>query len=220
MLILLSVPILILLDSIRRVFRSPGYTNFQVRLQTVFFFLIIVFVFVWFFYSDRDGLNLIMLAPFMSFFLSHSLLLLRRAWKREAAFLFMLAYLGVLHFGLPHNWFGLNRLVDIDRLLVQKVETPVPVKDRKIVVLGRNFHLFREATLATPYLNWALSKKQLQNLDYYDNVVEIFDNFRRDMPDVIVDEEDVMSPIFIRIPALREQYTEVRPGWYISNHQR
>jgi hypothetical protein len=220
MLIILSVPVLILLDSMRRVFRFPGYTNFQVRLQTVFFFLIVVFAFIWIFYSSRDGLHLVLLAPFMSFFLSHSLLLLRKAWKREAAFLFMLVYLLVFYFGVPHDWFHMSSVVDVRDLLVKQVETPVQVQGKKIAVLGDNIHLYRDASLATPYFDWALSKRQLQNLDYYDNVVEILDNFRSDMPDIIVDPENVMPPIFSKIPFLRQRYASVHPGWYVYTNRR
>jgi hypothetical protein len=205
-LIIASVPILVLLDSILRVFRFPGYTNFQVRLQTVFFLTTFVSLFVWVVYGARNGQSLVVFVPVLAFFLSHSLLIIKKAWRRELSFLFLLLYILFIYWGVPHDFLGVSRYVSVDNVLVKPTPLDDIVRGKRILSLGANIHYYRDAQLATPYFNWRLSRKQLERLDYYDNLTEIYDNFVRDMPEVIIDQNDVMPAIFKKIPYLARQY--------------
>jgi deoxyadenosine/deoxycytidine kinase len=74
--------------------------------------------------------------------------------------------------------------------------------------------------LATPYLEWALAERHFNYLDDYANVIEVYENFRSDMPDVIIDQNGKIEELFTRIPALARYYAkEKNSNTYIRNKQ-
>ena len=87
--------------------------------------------------------------------------------------------------------FSLGRIISLDNIIVKEHMLSKVLKDKKIVVLGDDPSCYLNSQLATPYFNWRISKIQLTELDYYDNIVDIYRNFKNDMPDVIVDQHDV-----------------------------
>jgi hypothetical protein len=81
-------------------------------------------------------------------------------------------------------------------------------------VLGPDFKPYFYGRQATPYLNWDISKVQLEELNYYDNLEAIDRNIRGDMPDYIVDQINIVPSIFDKIPLLGEEYEPVRNGLF------
>lgn len=55
-------------------------------------------------------------------------------------------------------------------------------------------------------MNWGLADNHFGNLDSYNNVVGIYENFKKDMPDYIIDEEGIAEKVFERIPQLAKAY--------------
>ena len=130
----------------------------------------------------------------------------RRAWLAELTFtiafilILLFFYQGALGL-IPGS--GLGRL---SSLQVRPSPLPDTIRNQRILIIGEDLSAYRYNQLATPYLNWDLSKYDLKNLDNYEAVINIFDHFRKDPPDYILDRENVVEKLFQRAPALASQY--------------
>lgn len=91
---------------------------------------------------------------------------------------------------------------------LQVKDTPLAanLQNQRILVIGEDLSAYRNNSPATPYLNWDLAKYDLKNLDNYEAVINVFDHFRKDPPDYIVDNEQVVEKLFQRAPALAARY--------------
>ena len=77
---------------------------------------------------------------------------------------------------------------------------------KKVLVLGEDLGYYHSAALATPYLNYRLSKINLQNQTSLERTALIFQNFLNERPEVIVDEEGLFEEVLERMPLLDELY--------------
>ena len=130
--------------------------------------------------------------------------------KRIAEILFILflianlTYQNVIDKDL--KWIG--QLVDFSSLKVATSDFESFTRGKNILVLGDQVSLYNKASIATPYLNWQLSKTHFQNLDYYDVLTEVFKNFESSPPDVIIDLENIMPELMQKMPTISSGYTK------------
>ena len=84
------------------------------------------------------------------------------------------------------------------------------MKGKRIAVWGEELSAYHEAQLAGPFLNWNISRLQLESPAYYDNLSTIYAGYYRDLPEVIIDEKNIMPALAPYIPLLKDRY--VRQG--------
>lgn len=201
-----AVPSVFLLLALLRVFGFPSFTNFQTRTQQIMFIMLALNAVVYSLANTKAPYLLVLFVTPSAFFLTHYFLLIRKRIWTELQFLIFFSLVILVNWGSYYGFFFTSRFVDYDSLIVQESPLNAYVEGKKIVVFGQGMELYRDATLATPYLNWELSKLHLENLDYYDNLTAVYKNFREDMPDLIVDKENVMPKLAGKIPALEKAY--------------
>lgn len=219
-LFLIAIPFLFFLSSVWSVIRHPGYTNYQVRVQSIFFLSLLAAVPIWLIYSERGGFSFIIFVPAFAFFVSHGFLIYRKNWKRELSFLLFFSCSILLNIVVSFQWFSSNKHIGMDQVLAKEHPLDGTVRGKRIVVIGEDPSLYLHAKLATPYFSWRIARLQLTRLDYYDNVVEIYRNFQSDMPEVIVDQQEVMPAVFEKIPALAQAYEQGNlPGVYLKTNR-
>jgi hypothetical protein len=186
--------------------RSGRYVNFQQRIQQIMAIWFVVVVLTTGLMPFLAPMMFLSFVPPMAYFTYFYFEGVRRAWLAELTFLiaFMLIllffYQGALGL-IPGS--GLGRL---SSLQVQPSPLPDTIRNQRILIIGEDLSAYRYNQLATPYLNWDLSKYDLKNLDNYEAVINIFDHFRKDPPDYILDRENVIEKLFQRAPALANQY--------------
>ena len=88
------------------------------------------------------------------------------------------------------------------------------IKGKKVLMLGEDFSVYKDNKLATPFLNWNLSKDIFQHPDYYENVLFVNKAFTNDPPQIIFDKENLFKSYLDRIPQLKEAYKETSEGVY------
>ena len=186
--------------------RSGRYVNFQQRIQqimAIWFVVVVLTIGLMPFLAPMMFLSFVPPMAYFAYFYFESV---RRAWLAEV--MFTLAFILILLFfyqgalGLiPGS--GLGRL---SSLQVRPSPLPATIRNQRILIIGEDLSAYRYNRLATPYLNWDLSKYDLKNLDNYESVINIFDHFRKDPPDYILDRENVVEKLFQRAPALANQY--------------
>jgi hypothetical protein len=94
----------------------------------------------------------------------------------------------------------------LENLRSKTASLPAEIRNKRILVLGQHAGEYTENFSATPYLNWDLSSYDLRNLDHFDSVIHVYDNFRKDPPDYVIDKVNLMPKLLSRVPALQSQY--------------
>ncbi|AGA77803.1 hypothetical protein Echvi_1538 [Echinicola vietnamensis DSM 17526] len=94
------------------------------------------------------------------------------------------------------------------------LDDTVQPQAEKIVILGDEISAYQHATLASPYLNYRLSKRVLTDYSNQENMMEVYLNFVEEKPTLIYDQEGLFEKITERIPALAKRYQKEQQGVY------
>ena len=147
------------------------------------------------------------MVPGIAFFVAHFFLIIRRKMFAELA---LWIFIGGLLSGTYYvRYFNL----DGDAFSGLIVSAPSSGSSRKVVILSDALDGYATNHMATPFLNWHLSRHIFENPDYYENVIRVYNGFREDPPDYIIDPNGVMTPFLKRIPALRSLYVPSEGGF-------
>ncbi len=208
----LGITVVLFLFASLKTLSSFGFNVFQARIQKIMFLCFVISALIMALYANKTGEVFIIFIPWTAFFLSHFFLSIRHRIKRELSFLFYFVAVLTLYFGFTFQWF---KPYNHEEILVKRaLPTNVPYAEKRIVIFGPDIRPYYFASAATPYLNWQLSKWQLEELNYYDNLESIDRNFRRDMPDYIVDQIDLAPRLFYNMPLLGAEYVNAGKGIY------
>ncbi|HEX5169816.1 MAG TPA: hypothetical protein VFW11_11630 [Cyclobacteriaceae bacterium] len=211
LLLLGIVPMGFFLISLFVLSREGRLTKYQSQvLQSMFFWLVFSLVFL-FFTKDLRPQSLIVVIPSLSFFLTHFYLSLQRRLIAELTLWIFLLGIGLMSY---LSWRGSIRGVDYDELTVRQNSNNTIVNQR-LLVLADDPSYYKDNILATPFMNWGLSKSVFENPDYYENIVWVYESFRDDPPTYIIDPNGYMKPFFDRIPALKGKYHTLGEGNYL-----
>ncbi|MDX1629278.1 MAG: hypothetical protein R3345_11300 [Fulvivirga sp.] len=209
--IIFSLPLLLLLGFLVRVSQRARFTNYQSRLnQVMFVWMIFSGLFV--VLSNKHAPNIyIVFIPALAFYISHYLLLIKRRIFAEGLFLLLVVSMVLLNHGTRFDFFITGDQIKLDRYLVG--EGIPELEGKKVLILDDNLKNYINCKPATPFLDWNMVKGLFENIAYYDNQVTLYEGFRKDMPQVVVDPNGVMPKVFENIPILAERY-EQRNGMY------
>ncbi len=185
---------------------SIRYTNHQTRLQQIMLSMLGGGLLILILDKERAVHHLLFIAPPLAFYITHYLLNIRRILLAEGLMTLLLLYVVIMDYGAFYGFFGIDQITKNEEMLVQPTAYDEKVKDKKILVLGENLNIYENAKLATPYLNWHLSSEKLREVNYYDNLSQVYKDFKEDMPEIIIDETQTMPLLQSRIPLLKESY--------------
>ena len=205
-----SIPLFYLLVSVIMLNRQARFTKYQSQLlQSMFFWMI--FSFIQIFYSNNfRPQNFIILLPSFCFFITHFLLMIRR--KKFAELNTWILLIGIVCTSYLARYNKISS-INYESLFVKKTSTPI--KDKKILMLDADLSVYQFNKLATPFLNWNLSREIFEHPDYYENVITVYESFKADPPEVILDKHNVMPGFMERIPELKTSYMLKEPGMYV-----
>jgi len=185
---------------------SVRYNNHQTRLQQIMLSMLGGGIFLIVLDKERSAYHLLFIVPPLAFYITHYLLIIKKILLAEGLTALLLAFVVVASYGGFYGFWGIEKITKSSELLVQETPYDEQVAGKKILMLGENLSVYKNAQLATPYLDWQLSAPKLREIDYYDNLSQAYINFSRDMPMVIIDEHQVMPPLLERIPKLKAAY--------------
>ena len=211
LLIIFTVPLLITLWALATISGSR-YTNYQNRCRRIMAFWLVASLLSVLLSTKISANNLVFAILAMTFFMSHMFLNLRRAWLRELLFLLLVLSVtfsgyAIIYRFLPDAAYNTPvTSISLDRLMVKTHPQQKELKGKKILVLGDDISYYRNGKLATPYLNWKLSQHHFSHMNQYNIMKEIYENFNRDLPDVIIDEKNYFQQILTPLPVIANQY--------------
>jgi hypothetical protein len=210
MLTILLIPGVLFAVSLFLISQKSKYINYQYNCLRVMglwlgFGLVAVIISL-----HQTPYELLILVPALAYFCTHYFILVRSRLIREITFLGVAILIITLNYGGLYGFVFKKKPVDFSKMLVEsKGLLPAELKDYKILVMGGSFSYYDNNKAATPYLNWNLSLRHFSDLDNYYNLSEIYENFQRDMPEVIIDERGLAESLFSKIPPLRNHYRKL-----------
>lgn len=200
------VPSLFTFYSALKTFSSTGYTNFQVRIQQLMIFMLVLGLIVFSLANYKAPHALIIFFVPAAFFLNHFFLRIQRMLWQEVTFTIFVLLIVLVNYGSLGDWLFTGKFIKEENMLVTATRYDNLTRNKKVLVLDQNLSVYKNSELATPYFNYKLSLNHFANPGYYDNLTAILENFDEDTPEVIIDPNKHMSAIFERIPVLAEQY--------------
>jgi hypothetical protein len=209
-LILLSIPLGFFIASLVVLNSESRFTKYQSQVLQAMFFWTVFSILQAYYSDDFRPQSFLTTAIGLSFFIAHFFSIIIRRRFAELSFWIFLA--GVVTFGYLTRY-EVVRPHAYDALVTK--DNPAPERGTKIVVLGSDVAAYRGNRMATPFLNWQLSKEIFDNPDYYENVIWVRNGFTNDAPDVVVDPQNRLAPFLDRIPELRKKYQRTATG-YVS----
>lgn len=201
-----AIPLLIFFTSIYQARKLGKYINFQEKIQQVMLMFFLSGFLALMMVREVSTYQLIFFVPTVAFFVTHYLVLIKHWLVAELIAGFIVILVLFNHLLFSYQWFHVDEFVSYESLMVKESVYDKLVKGKEIVVLGDELHHYKNASLATPYLNWPLSQIQLKQLNYYDNSAEVFVNFNEDLPEVIIDLEQTMPELLNIMPTIASQY--------------
>ncbi|MEM7548124.1 MAG: hypothetical protein AAF363_00510 [Bacteroidota bacterium] len=213
--IVMIVPFLFLLIGFYHVTLKGRYVNYQVRYLYVMFFGLCASVFALLFEVRLSPHQLIITAPFITFFICHYFLLKRNSLGLEVIFTVFVTAVLVINYGTAFN----DRTFKISetkaKLISSTPEHSKSTQGKRILLYGKSYSYYEQSTLASMYLQPDLSQVHFENLDYYDNLSSIYSVLTNSKPEVIIDEIGSFEKIFDRLPLVALKYDKVKEGVYI-----
>ncbi|MEI9919366.1 MAG: hypothetical protein WDO14_11260 [Bacteroidota bacterium] len=208
------LPIVYFVFSLFMMTREARFTKYQSQLFQVMFLWLVFCVIEIFLTRQLTPHGLIIMIPSLAYFFSHYLLLIRRRWIAESM-LWILIF-GVISMNLLAARGNIGA-VDYSRLFVATPTKPIPVADKKVMVLGDDLSVYRNNKLGGYFLDWRLSERTLNSVQYYDHVLTIDEMFNTFPPDVIVDQRGMFNSLAARIPSLNNKYKKEGENLYRRN---
>jgi hypothetical protein len=217
-LVMILLPVAIICAaSLLVISNKSKYINFQyliVKVLGVWFFVGGIFLC---FVKNLEPYHLMMFVIPLSMLASHYFLILKNKLVKEISFLLLAISIILLNYGNVYGYLK-KHTINYDHMIVKNSGKYKGLSDKKILVLGNEPEAYLGNKMATPYYSWQLASKQLTGLQNYYNMSEIYKNFSRDLPEVIIDQHNIVPGLFYRLPALEEKYVrQGKKNIYIKN---
>ncbi len=204
LLYLCAVPLLFLIFAFILLARESRFTKYQSQLLQVTFFWLVFGVLQALWSNDLRPQSLLPIIPCLVLFINHFFLVFRK--KRLAEISFWIFTISIVAISYLARYDFLKTKINYSTLFVEKSTTSV--ENKKILSLQNDVSVFVDNTLATGFFNWQLSREIFLHPEYYENVILVGKEFKRDAPQVILDPENVMMPFLEKIPALKRMYVK------------
>jgi hypothetical protein len=190
-----------------RIFTTLRFVNYQTRIQQVMALWFIVAVFSIPLMQYLAPMQFVIFIPPAAFFATHYFQSFKKkSLADEVQFMLMGVIIVLIQYqGLRGVLPGVS-MGKLENLRVKPAVLPVQIQNKRILVLGQHSGEYVNNFTATPYLNWDLASYDLKNLDNFDSVIHVYDNFQKDPPEYVIDKSNIMPKLLNRVPALKRQY--------------
>jgi len=212
---ILLVPTLIFLYAFGRIMQSPRFINYQVRLQKYYFLYVVFGILIIVLDYHQSSHILIIFVPVAAFFIAHLFLIMRRTHIAEILFMVFLSLTVLQNYNTAFGFIKGSHFLDYSGQFVQAEDPSAGQVGQRILVIGDGTNRYLGNYLSTPYLCWTMFEDQIREIDDYEMVVSIFENFKEDLPEKIIDERSIMPELQTRIPELSILYTKQGERTYL-----
>lgn len=203
LLIMGTIPVVYFVFSLVMLNREAHFTKYQSQLLQVMFLWLAIAFFQIIITRERTAHSFFTFLPPLAYFISHYLLLIRRKLLAEAM-------LWVLIIGLVTmaslTMRGKISSVNYSAIFPETFQNEKEIFNKRILVLKKDNAIYQQNYLAGYFLDWDLSSKIFEHPEYFENITLIERSFQKDAPQIIVDDRNLMKPIFDRLPNWKDKY--------------
>lgn len=182
------------------------FINFQIITQQIIVSYLVITLFLMVVFFSNPISNYMFVIPYAAFFMSNFILITRKNKLANVLIIFLvLNCVQVVYNYLPISYYPKNLTNYCNQLIF---DSPISkmYNDKKIAVLGNDFSMFINNKQASSFYNWQLAAPYFNGMEYYAKVETVYKGFASDMPDVIIDQHNVLPKVFDRIPFLQNSY--------------
>lgn len=207
-----AFPFLFMVLGILRIFSVSRYNSYQNRAHHIVLILGILSLFTVILADNTATYQFAVLAPVIAFFAAGFFVHLKGTYLPEVLFITFLFAVCLIQLIGVSNILGINykhlSSLRVDEEIAKKFE------GKKLLITGYDNSAYKNATSATKYLNWSLSRFEIENPDNYQSVISINETFDADKPEIIIDNAAVFPVVFEILPALKSQYKQTEKNIY------
>lgn len=194
---------------------TSKYNNFQTRAQQI--------ILLWFVAAVLSVALMPFLAPMqflpfvvpMAYFTILYFASFKKMWVAELVFLTLFIGILIINF---QGFIPSFSKISFSKLDEMRIDNNKPnsanIINSRVLVMGDDLTPYRNNKTATAYVNWSLCKSEFVNINNYENVINIIQNFEKDPPEYIFDQENLLPKVFQRIPDLGKKYVKFKEGIY------
>jgi hypothetical protein len=165
-----------------------------------------------FFLSNRRTVyQWIVLFPALTYYISHLFVTIRKGYTLQILSIALIVVIPMIGFGWT---FYIMNTGSIASYSVELTAKHLKIQNKKIVVLGEDLGYYHSSVLATPFLNYRLSKRMIENTSDLVKIKETYWKFLEEKPEIIIDEEGVFAALTEKIPSLKTRYNKVSANTY------
>lgn len=181
--------------------------------QSQLMVILIIFAFLSLFLTNRKTpYQMIVMIPPLTYFISQLFISIKKGYLLTALSIGFIA--GIPIIGYVWTYIKLDS-GNITEYAVMPDRKHQLVKGKEILVLGNDLGYYLDAKLTTPYLNYHLTKTILEKQEDFVTQAQAFQNFNRNKPAYVVDENGLFSNLLAKMPLLARQYEQKEPTVYI-----
>lgn len=105
---------------------------------------------------------------------------------------------------------------NMSQWFISASENDLTNQGKKLWLIGSDYRQYIHAQPTLKYLNWDISKDDLNHLDHFTGSEHVRLNLEKTRPEWIIDENHIVPSLFERIPILKSQYvlTDVKKSIY------
>lgn len=212
-LITFSIPVIFSILGIFKVFSEVRFNSFQNRSHQALILFGFFAIFAYLISGKFTPANLYYFIIPLAFYIAAFFQLSKKIILPEILFLIFTAsilFVSIIGFNQVLG-FTTNALAD-EKINVDPEGIKYP--DKRLFVTGRDISAYKDNPAATGYLDWKLARKDFENFNNFLNISRLRKNFNRDLPEIIIDHEELMPEIFEKIPSLNEKYKIIEKNTY------
>jgi len=217
-LFLFVVPFVLILLAILKFFRRSRFSNYQISISQIMMIWLMVLGGTYYFLNDFVPYTAVLFAPIAAFFITHYFLSFRNKFFASLLFFAFLGSLVLVNLGSSYGFLGIDKIVDFKQMYIK----PNQIEDihigKKIFFAGDNIDIYYKSRSGSPFLDWSLASSLFENPDDYYSVNQIYRALITDIPDVIIDPDDLIAPFLERMPAIKETYEKLGDTYYLKSN--
>lgn len=203
--ILAPLVVLLVLAASQLIGGNTRFINYQIRCQQTMFLWLLAGIISLFFADEFSPFVFLVFVPPVAFFGTFYFLIIRKRWLGDLAFWGIIVY--ILFNNLGRFYLPMSDKIWKDRQLsIHQNTDGYDFSKKRLLIIGQGLDEYQDNIPATPYLTWRLARRHFEKLDSYTTVIDLYTNFSKDPPEVIVDKQNVVPRLFKRLPALANQY--------------
>lgn len=185
--------------------------NQQKQKQLIILFLLFALLTI-FLTNRRTPYQFVILLPGLTYFITQIFIYLQRGFLLK---LFSIAFLISIPF-IGFSW-AYYQIVSgkIESYSVTSSEKHRETAGKSILVLGNDLGYYQGASLATPYLNYNISKEILLDYNSFGKMADVYQDFLKEKPEMIIDADGVFEQLLEKIPLLKDSYLKKSEGIYV-----